>query len=462
MKKYILIIISIFYLFNVGLTQDYGTGLNFNDEKYKSVPKKAVLTRSLYSEIPKVYSLKKYAPTPKSQGQFGTCVGWSSAYAGMTILESVSKNRTDKTTTTANTFSPGFIYKQIKTSTDTYCKLGSSISDALNIMKTKGVCKYSDMTEVNCPTYISPTIFSKAIKYKITDYAKIFGMFDSKEFKVKSVKKSLSQNNPVIIGMNVPKSFYAAKGAWIPTESSSNIYGGHAMCVIGYDDDKYGGAFEIMNSWGLQWGNEGFIWVKYDDFHKFVKYAYEMIDFKSASNEVKTYSFSGSVKFVRSNGIESKAKYNNGLYKITEPYKSGTKFRLYISNSSPTYVYAFGYDATEKTFTVFPHKENISAALTYSQNSVAIPDEDHYIQSDNTVGKDYLCVIYSKNALDIESVKKNVEMNYGSFVNRISNVFKGKLADFSNVSYKQDNISFEINNSKKSIVTIIIETDHIE
>jgi hypothetical protein len=66
------------------------------------------------------------------------------------------------------------------------------------------------MAEKNCPTYISPDIFFKASKYKIKDYAKIFGMFDSKEFKINAVKKSLSQNNPVIIGMNTP-SFLQSK-----------------------------------------------------------------------------------------------------------------------------------------------------------------------------------------------------------------------------------------------------------
>ncbi len=462
MKKILLTLLSILILFNISISQEPGTGLNFDDNKYEAVLKKAVLTRSLYSEIPKSYSLKKYAPTPKSQGQFGTCVGWSTAYAGMTILESVQKNRTDKTSSTSNTFSPGFIYKQIKTSADTYCLLGSSISDALDIMKTKGACKYSDMTEANCPSYISSTIFTKASDYKIKDYAKIFGMFDSEDFKINAVKKSLSQNNPVIIGMNTPKSFYTALGSWEPTESSILIYGGHAMCVIGYDDNKYGGAFEIMNSWGTQWGNEGFIWLKYNVFYEFVKYAYEMIEFKSVSNVVKTHNFGGSVKFVKSDGTESNATYSNGMYKLNESYKSGTQFRLYISNSKPTYVYAFGYDATGKTFTVFPHIPGISAALTYSQNSVAIPDEDHYIETDNTVGKDYLCVIYSKNSLNIDAVKKSVETGYGSFKERVNSALPGKLVAGTKISFGQGKISFDVKNSTKSVAALIIETDHIE
>ncbi len=461
MKKTIIILIFISSIINLLSAQEYGTGLNFNDDKYKSVQKKAPLTRSLYTNIPSSYSLKKYTPIPKSQGQFGTCVGWSTAYAGMTILESINKSRTNREEITSNTFSPGFVYKQIKSKTDTWCQLGSSISDALEILKTKGVCKYSDMTEVNCPAYLSPSLFSKASSYKIKDYAKIFGLFDSKDFKTAAVKKSISQNNPVIIGMNTPESFYTAKEEWIPTETSSLTYGGHAMCIIGYDDNKYGGAFEIMNSWGTQWGNEGYIWISYENFHKFVKYAYEMIDFRTSQTN-NEFSLAGSIKFIKADGTQSKAVYDNDIYKLTEPYKSGTLFRLYISNSVPAYVYAFGYDATKKTFTIFPYDKSISPALNYAKNDVAIPDESRYIQTDNTTGKDYLCVLYSKEKLNIEKIKTEIENTYGSFKDRVFYVLKDKLVPAENIDFSQENISFKVMNSQKNIVALITETVHID
>jgi len=461
MKQIYIILLSIFVIFKVGISQEYGAGLNFNDAEYKTVKKKAVLTRNLYSKLPTFYSLKKYAPIPKSQGQYGTCVGWSTAYAGMTILESIKKGRTNKTLTTSNTFSPGFIYKQIKTTTDSYCKFGSSIKEALEIMQTKGVCKYSDMAEVNCPTYISPIVFTKALSYKITDYAKIFSMFDSKEYKIKAVKKSLSEKNPVIIGMNVPKSFNKAKGIWKPTESSSLSYGGHAMCVIGYDDNKYGGAFEIMNSWGTKWGNNGFIWVSYDNFNDFVKYAYEMIEFKSNIKK-QTYNLSGSVKFIKFDGTESNTYYLNGVYKTKEAYRTGTKFRIYISNSEPAYVYAFGFDTTQKTFTIFPHLPNISAALNYANNSVAIPDENHFIQTDNTTGKNYICVLFSKKRLNIEEIKAQIENSNGSFYSKVTNNLRNKLVNKSNTSFQPNKIAFSVKNSNKTVVALIIETTHID
>ena len=51
-------------------------------------------------------------------------------------------------------------------------------------------------------------------------------------------------------------------------------FGGHAMCVIGYDDRLEGGAFQIMNSWGSDWGQNGIAWVRYGDFKEFVREAY--------------------------------------------------------------------------------------------------------------------------------------------------------------------------------------------
>ena len=47
---------------------------------------------------------------------------------------------------------------------------------------------------------------------------------------------------------------------------------GHAMLLVGYDDNKNGGSFLILNSWGSEkqeWGRNGTIWVKYDDYFNY-------------------------------------------------------------------------------------------------------------------------------------------------------------------------------------------------
>ncbi len=40
--------------------------------------------------------------------------------------------------------------------------------------------------------------------------------------------------------------------------------GGHAMLIVGYDDNKQ--AFKVRNSWSEDWGDAGYLWMSYDSF----------------------------------------------------------------------------------------------------------------------------------------------------------------------------------------------------
>ena len=41
------------------------------------------------------------------------------------------------------------------------------------------------------------------------------------------------------------------------------------MTIVGYDDTVNGGSFRIVNSWGTDWGDNGYAWIRYSDFKKF-------------------------------------------------------------------------------------------------------------------------------------------------------------------------------------------------
>ncbi|NPA68304.1 MAG: C1 family peptidase [Chlorobi bacterium] len=460
MKKIIPVILFLLTV-KTTFTQNFETGLKFNDKEYKNVPLKARLTNSLYSNMPETYSLKQYAPVPKNQGEHGTCTGWATAYAGMTISESIQQNRKNKELTTENALSPGFVYKQIKNSSDTWCRLGASLKDAFEILKTKGVCKYNDINPINCPQFISPAIFSKAEKHKIKDYAKLFNISDPKTFKINAVKKSISQNHPVIIGMNTPESFEKAKDIWIPEENPAETYNGHALCIVGYDDNKYQGSFEVINSWGTQWGNNGFTRISYDTFNNFVKYAYEIISLETIT-ENKNFSPSGNIQIIKADSSENNIKFIDGIYRLTEPRESKTPVRIIISSYCPAFVYAFTSDETKKTFTVFPPNEKISPALNYEINKIAIPDENRYIKINNGENKNYLCILFSQQKLNIEKIKNETENTYGSFKDRIYYVLKDKIIQPENIEFNQQKINFNVKNSEKNIAAIIIEIEYTD
>ena len=85
------------------------------------------------------------------------------------------------------------------------------------------------------------------------------------------VKKIIYYDIPVVTGFSVTESLYldllrtpngvSNSGLWTPSELEDSI-GGHAMCIVGYNDQIYGGSFRVVNSWGDDYGDNGFIWIR--------------------------------------------------------------------------------------------------------------------------------------------------------------------------------------------------------
>jgi hypothetical protein len=450
--KFVLLVLAV--VMGSPLFAQYNTGLTFDDPAYSSIPRTAPLARGDFDNLPASVNLQRYAPTPGDQGQTGTCVAWSSAYHARTIAESIRLNRTNLAEINANVYAPSFVYNQIRK--EPGCEKGTFIHEALELMSTKGVPKYKDLP-FDCEKIIADNDLGRASTHKIEGYKILFNINDNN--KVLPVKKSLSENRPVLIGMMCAESFFEPKGVWQPREDEyGKSFGGHAMVTIGYDDNAYGGAFLIMNSWGTQWGNQGFIWIKYSDFAHFVKYAFEMIE---KLPEEKT--FAGSLVLKKQDGSTIGVKKStDALYQTTSSYESGTAFRIYISNDQPAYVYAIGSDLSKASYQVFPHNDKISPYLGYKQNNVPIPDESHYVKMDQNKGKDYLCVLYSSTPLDLKKIASDLESAPGStFMERLKNTLGGKLRDEQSVQYQPTEAGFNGKLNGDGIISLVIEIDHI-
>lgn len=77
----------------------------------------------------------------------------------------------------------------------------------------------------------------------------------------KKVKEALKQG-PLLTTMNAREDFLYYKGGIYKTKNSKKA-GGHAVALVGFDDEKK--AWLIKNSWGLDWGESGYGWVSYSD-----------------------------------------------------------------------------------------------------------------------------------------------------------------------------------------------------
>ena len=82
---------------------------------------------------------------------------------------------------------------------------------------------------------------------------------------------------------------------------------------------------------------------------------------------------------------------------------------------------------------------------------------------DNTTGNDYLCVLYSANALDIEQIMQQVKTGVGSFTDRLQNAVGPQMADPSIVKYTTNGqIGFRCETADKTVVSIVLKTKHVE
>jgi len=263
----------IFFLLATTLTsfaQDYPTGMIWDEESYRSIPYKAQFTSATYDDLPSSYSLEKYAPYPGNQGQYGTCVAYAAAYGLRTIMLAKDLGITDKTRITANALSPSYVYAIIKKEEDVDCSKGANPIYGMEALKVAGAPTLKSLP-YQCNPTITTNVQLEAIDYRIRDYQKLF-FFDTQDYGVKTnaTKKALTEGYPVLLGMKLPPSFFKAQKTWrsIPADKGNIAakHGFHAMVVVGYDDVYEGGAFRVLNSWGTNWGDGGYIWVPYKEY----------------------------------------------------------------------------------------------------------------------------------------------------------------------------------------------------
>ncbi len=254
---------------------EHGTGSeSISAEEYSKIDKgyydgTNFSTSDSSSTLPTNIDLSNLMPTPGDQGLQQSCVGWALGYAIKTYQEQVENIEQNWSLSNYTTFSPSWIYNQINGGQN----VPTSPLAALNLLKDKGAATLSTMDYVDY--WLPPTLEAnnEAGRYKIENF---------REIDLLTAKSALANRNPLFVGIILRPSFFNLAG----NNSVYNDYtgedkGGHAVAVVGYDDNKYGGAFKIMNSWGTKWGDKGFFWLPYDKFTAVVTFVVEVIDSKN-------------------------------------------------------------------------------------------------------------------------------------------------------------------------------------
>lgn len=197
---------------------------------------------------------------PYDQGPIGSCVAQSTV-AAYRIMEP-----------SLQTASRMFVYTAGKIRENELKQDGMMLDDGLECLRDIGVCPehLCPYTNLQVAQYQRPSsaAYAAAPANKIKGFGKV--TVDT----INALKRVLVNNVPVLIGIAVYSSFerIGADGLVpIPNKSRESFLGGHAMCIVGYDDIRQ--AALVLNSWGTSWGTshpaetdpaiKGYCWMPY-------------------------------------------------------------------------------------------------------------------------------------------------------------------------------------------------------
>ena len=263
------------------------------DENSENAPSGAVLLPSSVD-----LSLSESFPSVGNQGSVGSCTAWASTYYQFGY-QVASMNSWDAKNDPTKQFSPKWTYNLCNNGINK----GSLYATIYSVLANQGAVRYSEFAPSGVATraeygtwYLDTEGMKRALQYRISDYEHLCfadveastPITNSKSACLNVMKSSLNSGNVL--------TFQTDFGEWDYMKLSSQYnsalngqyvcikhydpdvkWSGHAMAIVGYDDNiSYDlnedgiiqnyekGAFKIVNSWGERYGNDGYMWVMYD------------------------------------------------------------------------------------------------------------------------------------------------------------------------------------------------------
>lgn len=273
MKPRVLLFLFFIHIGVIGsvFAQDYSTGLEpISDNLQKSLPQAqphglVTAANSLpgsgrgSDRMPEKVDLSRYLPPVRSQRQIGSCSAWSTIYYGKTLQENMERGW--GADSEEHQFSPLYTYNQITGGRNQ----GTAIIDHMNLVIEQGVATWARFPyPYNLNARPDRQAQQDAARYK-AESARSLAHYNHStgdwEVDIQEIKTILAEGNVVIGGFDVYEDFQSYSGG-LYKSPRGRVISGHAMAIVGYDDSIR--AFRIVNSWGTDWGEEGFGWIDYN------------------------------------------------------------------------------------------------------------------------------------------------------------------------------------------------------
>jgi C1A family cysteine protease len=207
---------------------------------------------ALRAKLPAIVDYTDKMVGVSDQGDEGTCVGFATVDGMKEYQETKEWKKTIQ-------LSVRYVYSEAQ-KIDGYPddEEGTDIRCAMKVLNVKGVppqsCWKYKPHQTNKPCNNADDL---AMAYRIDRYVRLKTLAEMKE--------SLFVNGPFVAGVEVYESWMTAavdKAGVIPMpKKDEELLGGHAICIVGYDDKKK--RFKFKNSWSRGWGDDGYGYLLY-------------------------------------------------------------------------------------------------------------------------------------------------------------------------------------------------------
>lgn len=404
--------------FSVLAQEDLVGGLVWNDEEYNQQPLKIGYDLAAVG-LPPAHSLKHYCPPVINQGSTNTSVAWAVAWYGRTLVQAVTCGR--KEHSYLESYNAFFNHRLLVDD----CTKPVSLTAMLKSIQQDGALKFREYKEV-CPDTILPEISEAAKTHRLSGYTRLFQTFDSRDIKVNAIRAALAANNPVVVGSINTTSLEEAKEVWQITEQRTRKNAGQALCIIGYDDSKWGGAFEVVGSHGKSWGKHGFTWVKYDDVADVFQYGFELFDTQYGQCLVKT--LEAQVKFIKTGGeVMEGTPSGFGSYALKQPYPNKTEFKIQITTTGRMFAYGLFADPSYNMFAFLPMEgQAVSNAFSEAKQNVMLPFGNFPFTLEPPTGTNQFVFVFSAVPLDVDQLSRTISRTPGDITQKVAELSTGR------------------------------------
>jgi hypothetical protein len=428
--------------------EEYGTGVLWDSTVYTNA---TTDQRGPQNVMPKILSLKNYCPVPSHQGKYQTCVGWAIGYAACTIMEAIYNHCTDSDGIKEIAISPAYVYaKAIEplSGRKDNCNTKVRLKATLDKLKREPLPRHHDLHFKSCDDFQPPKDATNQLR--IENFQQL--SFDA-------IKGALADSLPVIVSVKVCQAFkdhpYLAD-RWRHTTSDDR----HALCIIGYDDST--SEFELINSWGTDWGTRGFITMKYDVLKDIFDKAYSLqtnrnLPHRRGANTYESAQFKSQIALKQLNDVLMPLESTTSmLYTTQKNYQAKDTFRIEVTETNkPIFLYILNADnlsdglSNDKEFSTY---NSIHSTYWCSPYRLTIPVEK---------GTDYFILLYSDEALPIEELKIACQSLRGTaIIQRIEHFFKDRLQRSPSPKGLRNEISFQAPSMAGKVAVLSIAVKH--